>query len=144
MVCLRGESPTHHTNQMKFFNAVAGVTVICLSVPASIPVQAGENYFSKVYNVEFNVDEVLEDVEEDEPVSTRSASSNSNHGCPSGTRMYRTSGFLGMGARDIGCLTAYEAESLRRQRTSSYRAPAYQHRQCYTNKVGFQYFTNCY
>ena len=28
MVCSRGESPTHHTNQMKLFNAIAAAAPV--------------------------------------------------------------------------------------------------------------------
>ena len=48
----------------------------------------------------------------DEPWSSQST-------CPPGTKRYRTSGIFGLGARDIGCMTAYEAESLRRQQRNN-------------------------
>ena len=41
MVCSRGESPTHHTNQMKLFNAAfAAVAVIAASCLAAVPANA--------------------------------------------------------------------------------------------------------
>ena len=40
MVCLRGESLTHHTNQMKLFNAIAAAAVIGTSFIAANPAEA--------------------------------------------------------------------------------------------------------
>ena len=40
MVCSRGESPTHHIKQMKFFTAIAAATVISTSLITAEPVQA--------------------------------------------------------------------------------------------------------
>ena len=40
MVCSRGESLTHHTNQMKFFNAIAAAAVIGTSFIAPNPAEA--------------------------------------------------------------------------------------------------------
>ncbi len=42
--------------------------------------------------------------------SSRSYRSDS---CPPGQQMYRYNGLFGIGARDIGCMTAYEIESLK-------------------------------
>ena len=41
MVCSRDESLTHHTNQMKLFNAIAAAAVIGASFIGSSPVNAG-------------------------------------------------------------------------------------------------------
>jgi hypothetical protein len=46
--------------------------------------------------------------------STSSRSYDSD-GCPPGQQMYRYNGLFGIGARDIGCMTAYEAERLETQ-----------------------------
>ena len=40
MVCLRGESLTHHTNQMKLFNAIAAAAVIGTSLITATPAEA--------------------------------------------------------------------------------------------------------
>ena len=40
MVCLRGESLTHHKNQMKLFNAIAAATVIGTSLITATPAEA--------------------------------------------------------------------------------------------------------
>ena len=40
MVCLRGESLTHHTNQMKLFNAIATAAVIGTALVAVNPAEA--------------------------------------------------------------------------------------------------------
>ena len=40
MVCLRAESLTHHTNQMKLFNAIATTAVIGASLATATPVEA--------------------------------------------------------------------------------------------------------
>ena len=40
MVCLRGESLTTHTNQMKLFNAIAAAAVIGTSLFAANPAEA--------------------------------------------------------------------------------------------------------
>ena len=45
--------------------------------------------------------------------SLKSAANTSQ--CPSGKQRYTTSGFLGLGKRDLGCMTPHEIESLRRQ-----------------------------
>ena len=41
MVCSRGESLTHHTNQMRLFNAIAAATVIGTSLIVIPPAMAG-------------------------------------------------------------------------------------------------------
>ena len=60
-------------------------------------------------------------------------------GCPSGQRMYRTKGLFGIGARDIGCMTAYEAESLRRQQVQNIQRNIQnsQPRNCYGTATSF-------
>ena len=40
MVCLRGESLTHHTSQMKLFNAIAAAAVIGTSLITATPAEA--------------------------------------------------------------------------------------------------------
>ena len=66
--------------------------------------------------------------------------------CPPGTRHYRTNGLFGIGARDIGCMTAYEAESLRRQNVSNFQNNLNHNRtrNCTTNFIGSTAYTNCY
>ena len=44
MVCSRGESLTHHTNQMKLFNAIAAAAVIGTSILSVTPAQANACY----------------------------------------------------------------------------------------------------
>ena len=68
------------------------------------------------------------------------------NGCPAGTRHYRTNGLFGLGARDIGCLSAYEAESLRRQNYQNIQNNINRNRQrhCTTNFIAGTAYTNCY
>ena len=40
ILCLQGESFTHHKNQMKLFSAITAATVVCASFFAASPVQA--------------------------------------------------------------------------------------------------------
>ncbi len=44
MVCLRGESLTHHTKQMKLFNAIAATAVIGASIVTAAPAEAGNGW----------------------------------------------------------------------------------------------------
>ena len=66
--------------------------------------------------------------------------------CPSGQRMYRTKSHFGIGARNIGCMTAYEAESLRRQNVSNFQNNLNRNRtrNCTSNLIGSTTYTNCY
>ena len=66
--------------------------------------------------------------------------------CPPGTQRYKTNGLFGLGARDIGCMTAYEAESLRRQNVSDLQNNLNRNRtrNCTTNFIGSTAYTNCY
>ena len=68
------------------------------------------------------------------------------NGCPPGTRHYRTNGLFGLGARDIGCMSPYEAESLRRQNYQNVQNNINQNRQrhCTTNFIAGTAYTNCY
>ena len=72
--------------------------------------------------------------------------------CPPGTRNYRTKGLFGLGARDIGCMSPYEAEMLRAQQRrntqqnirdiqNSFRQPRMVH--CSTNFIGSTAHTHC-
>ena len=45
MVCSRGESLTHRTNQMKLLNAIAAAAVIGTSLIAASPVEARNGWF---------------------------------------------------------------------------------------------------
>ena len=69
-----------------------------------------------------------------------------DNGCPPGTQHYRTNGLFGLGARDIGCMTAFEAESLRRQNYQNFQNNLNRNRMrnCTTNFIGSTAYTNCY
>ena len=56
MVCLRGESLTHHTNQMKLFNAIVVAAVIGTSFIAANPAEA-----SQLVDLDRNLDVAVND-----------------------------------------------------------------------------------
>ena len=68
--------------------------------------------------------------------------------CPPGKQMYRTKGLFGLGARDLGCMTAYEAESLNRQTLQSIQNNLQNNlnrtNNCTTSFIGNTAYTNCY
>jgi hypothetical protein len=66
--------------------------------------------------------------------------------CPPGQQMYRTNGLFGIGARNLGCMTAYEAQSLRlqQQRNIQQNFQNNRPRNCTTRFIGGTAFTNCY
>ena len=69
--------------------------------------------------------------------------------CPPGKEFYRTNGFFGIGKRDLGCMTPYEAESLHIRRQDSIRNSLgtfnqIQPKNCTTNFIGNTAYTNCY
>lgn len=65
-------------------------------------------------------------------------------GCPAGQQFYKTKGLFGLGARDLGCTSAYEAESLRRQNVQNFQNNLNRNQNCTTNFVGNTAYTNCY
>jgi len=80
---------------------------------------------------------------------------NSKNRCPAGKSHYRTKGIFGLGARDIGCLSPYEAESLRRQNAQEilntlnqqdFQSTPNQQRSmnCTTRFIGRTAYTDCY
>lgn len=74
-----------------------------------------------------------------------------NRECPPGKQMYRTRGLFGLGARDLGCMTAYEAESLNLETVKSIQQNIQQNtqnnqfktRRCSTSFIGSTAYTNC-
>lgn len=70
----------------------------------------------------------------------------SSDGCPAGKSRYRTNGLFGLGRRDLGCMTDYEANSYRQQQiqNSINNMNTNRPRNCTTNIIGSQAFTNCY
>tara|TARA_B100000475_G_scaffold184463_1_gene152733 strand:- start:666 stop:1223 length:558 start_codon:yes stop_codon:yes gene_type:complete len=65
-------------------------------------------------------------------------------GCPPGKQFYRTKGLFGIGARDLGCMTAYEAESLRTQNVQNFQNNFNRTKNCTTSFIGNTAYTNCY
>ena len=155
MVCSRGESLTTHRNQTKLFKAVAAAVVVSASL---IPIQPAEA--KKVYSKEewYECQKEIHVHKACSLVPNSENQSRSNGGrpsfsteswgndCPPGTRHYRTKGLFGLGARDIGCMTAYEAESLRRQNYHNFQNNLNRNRMrnCTTNFIGSTAYTNCY
>ena len=128
----------------KTFAATAAVITCCLGYAA--PVEASEPITlpggAKLYNSEKNPDKRRVLMSADE-MKRMYGSTNS---CPPGTSHYRTKGLFGLGARDIGCMTAYEAESLRRQNYQNFQNNLNRNRMrnCTTNFIGSTAYTNCY
>ena len=63
-------------------------------------------------------------------------------GCPPGKQFYRTKRLFGIGARDLRCMTAYEAESLRTQNVQN-NLNRHRMRHCTTNFITGTAYTNC-
>ena len=156
MVCSRGESLTHCITQMKLLNAIAAAAVIGVSVIAVNPAQASTKVITKNDYEECNKNwksgqracslPGKKDIAKTGDGSQPDIPWTTGNGCPPGTRHYRTNGLFGLGARDIGCMSAYEAESLRRQNAQNFQNNLNRNRtrNCTTNLIGSTAYTNCY
>ena len=141
MVCSRGKNLTTYIKQMKLITAIASAAVIGASFlvpnPANSEINIGwsESDLMTKEKIKGIIDNPAV------PYAGRSGSA-----CPPGTRNYRTKGLFGLGARDIGCMTAYEAESLRRQQAQNVQRNFQRNRMrnCTTNFIGRTAYTNCY
>ena len=144
-------SLTHHIKQMKLISLVTSAAVIGASF--LIPNPANANGTIPFPSPE-EVSALKKDLKSRDVYYIKSRKINyNNNSCPPGTKHYRTKGLLGLGARDIGCLTAYEAESLRRQHYRDFENDIQnlqsdtnrnRTRHCTTSFVGRTAYTDCY
>ena len=136
MLCSRGRwAFTTYIKQMKLFSLVASAAVIGASFLVPNPATASVEELCKFG---------LGDGCSGNKLNYRPKSSGNS--CPPGTRNYRTKGLFGLGARNLGCMTAYEAESLRRQNYQNIQNNINRNRRrnCTTNFIGRTAYTNCY
>ena len=103
----------------------------------------GEKYYSKLYANDVAREKAFDLSGKNH---AKGWATRNSGGCPPGTSRYRTKGLFGLGARDIGCMTAYEAESLRRQNYQNFQNNLNRNRMrnCTTNFIGSTAYTNCY
>ena len=103
----------------------------------------GEKYYSKLFTNDIAREKAFDLSEKNH---AKGWATRNSGGCPEGTSRYRTKGLFGLGARDIGCMTAYEAESLRRQNYQNFQNNLNRNRtrNCTTNFIGSTAYTNCY
>ena len=103
----------------------------------------GEKYYSKIFSNDIAREKAFSLSEKNQ---AKGWATRNSGGCPPGTSHYRTKGLFGLGARDIGCMTAYEAESLRRQNHQNFQNNLNRNRMrnCTTNFISSTAYTNCY
>ena len=103
----------------------------------------GEKYYSKIFSNDIAREKAFSLSEKNQ---AKGWATRTSGGCPPGTSHYRTKGLFGLGARDIGCMTAYEAESLRRQNHQNFQNNLNRNRMrnCTTNFISSTAYTNCY
>ena len=136
---------------MKLFNAIAAAALFGASFIGASSVESKEVYSMAEWAECMQGGDsscVLSNWEESRGRSHLGSESptSSSNSCPEGTRNYRTKGLFGLGARDLGCMTAYEAESLRRQNYQNFQNNLNRNRMrnCTTNFIGSTAYTNCY
>ena len=148
MVCSRGESPTHHTYQMKLFNALAAAAVIGGSLLIPNPAKAQYIDLSSL-----NFDQCMEKFESNyyckifhkDGAAGKAVSVN---GCPPGKRQHQKTALFGLIKGRTLCLSDYEAESLRAQQQqniqNNIRNSQPRFINCTSNIYGKYVSTSCY
>ena len=148
MVCSRGESPTHHTYQMKLFNALAAAAVIGGSLLIPNPAKAQYIDLSSL-----NFDQCMEKFESNYYCKIfhkagAAGKAVSDNACPPGKRQYQKTALFGLIKGRTLCLSDYEAESLRTQQQqnikNNIRNSQPRFINCTSNIYGKYVSTSCY